>query len=177
MTLYELEKQRQQLKNKMIRIENEYHANLKRVKGEIKETERHILLHSAGIHMEKYGLGARLLKIKGEKRTTFGSDERVFLLNEEMIDKAREDIANDLQTLSRKYLAIKEHGGFGFQFETVENGKAPKHGSIQLSIELERPTKPTYTEEEKEAMLYYLLNLETILTRVDKYEVKWVQAK
>jgi hypothetical protein len=65
--------------------------------------------------------------------------------------------------LKREYFGTKNYAKWGGQRCDCEYGMGPRHGSICFSIGLrEEARKRDLTNAEKEACIYYLLNLENI---------------
>ena len=107
----------------------------------------------AGMDNAKLDLAATVLRVTGD----LGDSKQ----RAEAVESAIMLIAGSEKPMFERYVGVKIYSGFGDQREDHVYGYGPKHGRIVFRIEsLERGR--AWTEEERDAAIYYLLNLSEI---------------
>lgn len=109
-----------------------------------------------GLDVAKIEAAKMVIRVRGNTGT-----DRVAPARREIINAALEDLSRGPVRLLKEYLGIKNYSGFGDQHSCHSYGTGPRHGHIVFAIELKERTRPL-THEEKEAAIYYLLNLRKI---------------
>jgi hypothetical protein len=116
-------------------------------------------LVASGLDDGKIALARRVLYLSG--KFTNSPPKRGAV--QDLIDWLATGEKRTFHTPADGYFGVKIYSGFGEQREDHQYGFGPKHGSIVFAVGLREP-KCELTAEEREAALYYLVNIEAITT-------------
>lgn len=122
------------------------------IDGEIETLRAERQMVSGGLDLEKVGLAETVIGIRGDYTET--------TQRKKVVQAAISDVAKGCSHLKNQYFGVKVYSGFGEQLAHHEYGYGPKHGSIVFAVQLKN--KSGLSEEEAEAAVYYLLNIEKI---------------
>lgn len=134
-------------------------AEASRIKGEIREAQKVLEYSTDGIDLAKVSLA----------KTIVFANKRA----EETIEQAKAETARlkivEILDLWRYYFGTKSYDGWHGQREDHAYGYGPRHGSTIFRIGVndgvrENRKQSDLTDEEVEAVIYYLTNLERIQT-------------
>ena len=122
-------------------------------------------LKAADFNLNKIKLAESIIVVRGDASGFVKNAGR----RDSVVKSSVEDISiNKAEKLRKQYFGTKNYSGFGDQNEDHSYGMGPRHGSIVFSVGLKesiRKREPiNLTSEEKEAAIYYLLNLKKIQT-------------
>lgn len=155
--LAELIKKLEEAKRRKASLRESFEAEDKKISALIDDLRRSIELTKASIDLDKVTYAETLCSVGKVDSST----RRAALQ-----DVIKEVAANRGSKYFKEYQGIKIYSGFGEQHSSHIYGYGPRHGSIVWSFELtrklrERPDK-FLNDEEVDAILYYLLNIESI---------------
>ena len=146
-------------------------SNLILEKNELTETRANAIARHAE-HIKK--IDKRLCDLAGlieSEKLGFDSDRierakglvRVGAVNtrkrQECVDRFVKYLTENPKWLESNYCGVKVYSGFGEQHEDHQLGYGPRHGSIVFRVDM---IKPSFSESEREDVLWYLLNIEKI---------------
>ena len=129
------------------------------LKNELSKARENVLLVSSGLNNEKVELARKVLYLRG----SFANSPQRRSVIRDAVDWLATGEKRTYHTPERGYFGVKNYDRFGDQREDHEYGFGPKHGSIVFAVGLKEPKRPL-TDEERDAALYYLLNIEAIQT-------------
>ena len=138
---------------KELRELKEWHARSE------KELESRIDKHREAISQWKNGLDHSL--IQTAESVLFVEGEFGYGDDQKMVLKAIDDIAAGCPVLKHEYFGTKDYDRWHHQGTQSRYGCGPRHGSVVFAIKL-RDRKNDLTDDEKDAAIYYLLNLKEI---------------
>ncbi len=144
------------LENEENKLRRSFDADMEKIRKRTKAltTERNYF--KAGLDPLKIQQARCVLEIQGKPNTI----ERVNLVKEAINKLLNPESLNQMR---KEYLGLKNYSGFGDQRHDGPYGTGPRHGSIVFSVGLTPAIRNcAITDEEREAAIYYLLNLETI---------------
>jgi hypothetical protein len=118
-----------------------------------------VSLASCGLDNDKIRLARSVLYLSGAFSNSAPKRGAV----QDMIDWLATGEKCTYHTPATGYFGVKIYSGFGEQREDHEYGFGPKHGSTVFAVGLREP-KRELSSDEREAALYYLLNIEAITT-------------
>jgi hypothetical protein len=127
------------------------------LKNELSVARERVLLAGSGIDADKVRTARSILYLNGK----FASSAQRRGVVQDAIDWLATGEKRTYHTLQSGYFGVKNYSGFGDQREDHEYGFGPKHGTIVFAVGLNE-RKRELTDEEREAALYYLLNIEAI---------------
>jgi len=151
--LLQLQKKLIELEKEIASEQKEYNLKLRKLYDNKLELKAEIGLYKKSLDVDKIKLAETLIKCKHEPST---SEARI-----ECVGSAIEDFTKEEMVLTKKYFGVKYYSGFGEQRSDHFYRYVPTHGSIVFSIKLLKKDVKL-TDEEREACLYYLYNLEAI---------------
>lgn len=157
-TLLELNKRLYELLDLKTTKQDTYLREIDELQDQINKVKINIELLNNNIDLNKFSLGRKILSIQFNE--TY--HDTLLPLNNDLIESCKKDILNDFNTLRYEYLGYKEYMQF-YQRDDHTYGYGPTHGSIVESIGLTsdyRRRNYKFTDEEKEACLYLLANIE-----------------
>lgn len=125
------------------------------LKAAIVTAKERLNIASSGLDLEKVELGRSVLYLAG----TYTSSSQRRSVVQDAIDWLATGEKRTYYGLETGYFGVKNYSGFGDQREDHQYGYGPKHGSIVFAVGL-KDRKHELTTEEREAALYYLLNIE-----------------
>lgn len=129
------------------------------LKSELTKASERAKIGGAGLDLTKVELGRKALYLSGSYTN---SPQRRGVVKD-AIDWIATGEKRTYHTLEGGYFGVKNYSGFGDQREDHQYGMGPRHGSIVFAVGLREP-KRNLTPDEREAALYYLLNIEAIQT-------------
>lgn len=154
MHLHEIVKKRADLIEEQNKMTFEYRQKFEQLDRVITELNRLEYIGKMGLHLEKVLIGEKILDCRGD--IWINVDGRI------LAGAAIVDIANDCQHLKYNYFGNKRYEHF-YQSSDHPYGFGPKHGGIKDEISLHREYRHgNFTDEEKDACIYYLQNYKAI---------------
>lgn len=157
-TLLELNKRLYELLDLHTAKKDTYLRELNELDNQINKVKINIELLNNNIDLNKFSLGRKILRIQFQE----SCHDTLLPLNNNLIEACKKDILNDFNSLRYEYFGYKEYAQY-YQREDHSYGYGPSHGSIVESIGLSssyRGSNYKFTNEEKEACLYLLANIE-----------------
>lgn len=153
-TLYELEQSRQKIENEIKSMSIRHKEEKNKIDNELQHINKEIALHCASLDPEKIHLAESLIRIEGLKWRKSGDCPNA-------IKDAINDIVDGCVKIRREYFGCKNYDRWTCQRNDSQYGYGPRHGSIVFRIGLKNTNKD-FSEDELEAMIYYLRNLDII---------------
>jgi len=131
------------------------------IRSVIADVQRLILNESAGLDQKRIDTAERVIYVHGEYGP-YGDDQS-------QLNSAVQDIANGCKVMATEFFGCKNFDRFRHQGSPHPYGYGPRHGSICFEIGMTRERRKalleggTLTQAEKDAAIYYLINLQAIL--------------
>ena len=154
----EMERRKTTLRAEM-KLEEERHAEaMQGFKAEFRLAEERIQLTSGDLDEDKIAHAAHVLVVRGSYANA-GSERAAAMGN------AKAEVLLGGGTLKTEYQGTKSYDRWHGQWISCRYGFGPSHGSVIFSIGLTeeaRKREGSLTDDEIEACLYYLNNLERI---------------
>jgi hypothetical protein len=165
----EMERRKSQLRIDMKAEDDRHTATAQALKDEYRLANERINLVSTGLDEEKLLLAEHVLEVDG--LYSKAGDERVTAL-----EKAKTQILAGGGRLQHEYQGTKSYDRWHGQWIECSYGMGPRHGGVIFRIGLAQPVRkreqqPLLTDDEIEACLYYLNNLERIQEAREKAKV------
>lgn len=157
----------QRLEEQLATVEKRYSEEKQSISLAIRNTRNELKSLEAGLDVGKIKLAKTLMYVAGDYGPA-GDDRSV-------VKEAIEDVTQGFVKLRTEYLATKNYDRFYHQATSHTYGYGPRHGSVVFEIGLHSSTRSrlssrnTLTEQEREAMLYYLVHIDEI-KRIEKEE-------
>lgn len=144
-----------------IKAETDRHATaIKTLQSRLRDIREQIALHSAGLDMAKIALARSVLYLSGSYRN--GGDRRDSVVRDAMHWFATGTKPEACyRGLDQVAYGTKNYDRWSGQRSDHEYGWGPSHGWIVFAVGLKNP-RNELTEEQREACLYYLVNIEAI---------------
>lgn len=141
-------------------------AEASRIKGEIREAQKVLEYSTDGIDLAKVSLAKTIVFAS---KYADGGKERASCVADAIKQFATGAAEGDYKDLWRYYFGTKSYDGWHGQREDHAYGYGPRHGSTIFRIGVndgvrENRKQSDLTDEEVEAVIYYLTNLERIQT-------------
>jgi len=148
-------------KERKILITN-HERELKALDINIHTTKSMLEQENIGLNTDTIALAESVIKISGSaSRPVVGSRGHGKSCRKDAINDAILKLAENPAALTSSYIGVKNYDGFGDQRSDHSIGMCPRHGGIVFSISrLVRDRD--LTDEEVEASIYYLKNIEAI---------------
>ena len=135
------------------KYEKERHERrMNEIDGEIKKSAEAVEIFQSGLELDRVEIAESVIYAIGE--FGYGDDFRV-------VRKAIDDVAAGCPILRNEYLGTKNYDRWHHQEIQYRYGYGPRHGDVVFEIGLKNP-KQELTDEQQEAVIYYLLNLAKI---------------
>jgi hypothetical protein len=136
-------------------------AETSRLRGLIEKENTAILQIGQGLDFEKISLAETVMYVSGDFQKA--GEDREKCRTQAVHWFATNESRGRYGNLKFEYFGTKSYDRWYGQGSDHEYGFGPRHGSIIFSIGLEREARQRdLTPEEREACIYYLLNLTTI---------------
>lgn len=156
----DIERRRVEL-NKMMTEEKERHEKaVKGIKDEVFLNEQRAGIINNGLDESLIELATHVIRVDGVYANQGGSKAS-------QLETAIQWLIEGGMKMKRQYVGLKNYSGWVGQAVNCSYGMGPSHGSIVFSIGLtrsvrEREQEPVLSEEEINAAVYYLRNIERI---------------
>jgi hypothetical protein len=131
-----------------------YDISMKNMLKELAHFKEKLNLLKEGLDLDKATKGLEVIAIKGE----ITSDQRRACISE-----AISALAAGGGGLKKGYFGVKIYSGFGDQRCDCSYGMGPRHGNIVFSVGLSRDCRQIVTDDQIEAGIYTLLNIDAVL--------------
>ena len=157
MTLHEVIKTRTNIKKELKLLREKFEKEEKQLNKKINNLNKLYYLGTSidSVDIEKVQLAESLIEFQGDP-----TGKNIHL-------RAISKIANDPNWLKSNYLGNKRYDSY-YQECNCKIGMGPSHGTICDRIELLRDVRTrNLTDEEKDACIYYLSNIEKIQEIID----------
>ena len=142
------------LNGELKELKYEYEKNCKRINDTILAYNREINMLLCGADVDKIKTAEKILDVYGMQY--FGKGDTI-----ETWRAAIKDVSSGIGLMRTEYFGCKNYSGWVCQGSNHTYGCGPSHGNIVFKIALKRELlNKTFTEQEIEACLYYLLNME-----------------
>lgn len=141
-----------------LKLHNEESAKRKQqLETELSTARERVLLCNAGLDEAKIAVARQVLYRSGKYANSPQRKSAV----QDMVDWLATGEKRTYYAPTTGYFGVKNYSGFGDQREDHEYGFGPKHGSIVFAVGLNE-RKRELTDDEREAALYYLINIDAI---------------
>ena len=151
--LVEIQKNIMSLQIDLQALNEEYEKAKSALETELTKAKGRLNAAKAGIDSARLDLAVSVLRVKGG---FVESKQRA-----DAVQSAIKQIADSETPMQRQFVGVKQYSGFGDQRCDCEYGCGPKHGGIVFAIEATERER-AWTGEERDAAIYYLLNLREI---------------
>jgi len=150
------------------RIISEYEKSMSEIDKDLLKVRQQKSLKAADFNLDKINLAESVITIRGSASKVVGDSNS----RSEAVKSAIEDIASaGSESIMKSFFGVKNYSGFGDQGSDHPYGICPRNGSIVFSVGLKESIRKRVpfllTEEEKEAAIYYLLNIKKIQSEKD----------
>ncbi len=162
MMLAEIISKIDQRKSDRERLIKEHKAAIESVDSELRDLRTKLAISNSGLNISTIDLARKVLSIGGVYQPTQGRDS--------VVSSAISDLAAGCQHMAKRFHGVKIYSGFGEQRCDCEYGYGPRHGSIVFSVGLLNP-RTELTDEERDAAIYYLLNIKAVTEAEQKAKV------
>lgn len=152
--LHQIVKERFEKQKELSEKTNDFKAECKKLDAEIQELLRLEAVGQSGAELDKVQIAEEILNIQGDPFGVVDGGSAA------IADLAVIDVAEDFIKMRNQYFGNKKYSGY-YQRCNCEYGMGPKHGTIVDRIEL-KDTEREYTDEEKDACIYYIKNYKEI---------------
>ncbi len=159
MSLLALETKRVEIEAAIDELKKSSAEKFEELKSELAETRRLIALQSGGLNLDTLHHAEHVIEVRGDYKR-----------NPSVITDAIASLVKSRGAeMKQQYFGAKDYSGWSGQRSNHEYGYGPKHGGIVLSCGLTKEArKRELTDEEIEAALYYLNNIEAVQSAATK---------